>query len=102
MQEKLLSVNKVAQELDVSPLTISNWYGWYNAEDSVIPEDCPGLPPFTRYGKGGKRMWKEEDIEQLKAFQAWIPRGNQGVMGNWNYRRKRMPRDEWEKGLKND
>ena len=33
MQEKWLSVNKVAQELEVSPLTISNWYGWYNAED---------------------------------------------------------------------
>lgn len=97
MQENLLSVNKVAQELDVSTLTISNWYGWFNAEDSIIPEDCPGLPPFTRHGRGGKRMWKKEDVDQLKEFQSWIPRGNQGVMGNWNYSRKRIPREQWEK-----
>lgn len=100
MSENLVSINKVTQELDVSALTISNWYGWYNAEDSVIPEDCPGLPPFTRHGRGGKRMWKEKDLEQLKAFQSWIPRGNKGVMGNWNYRRKRMRREEWEKQSK--
>lgn len=79
-----LSANKVCQLLDISAMTLRNWYGWYNDPSIQKPEDTPELPQFKREGVGGKRIWQSEDIPKLKEFQKWIPRGRGGVMGAYN------------------
>ena len=81
--EKLLTATKVAQHLDISVPTLNNWYRWYNQEASKL-KDVPKLPDFIQASSRSTRYWEEKDLEKLAAFQAWLPRGRGGVMGNWN------------------
>ena len=41
----------------------------------------PGLPKYDTVGSRGDRVWEENDVEQLKAFKAWMPHTKNGIMG---------------------
>lgn len=90
-----LSINKVAQHLDISVKTLEGWYGWYNNPEMEKPENTPVLPAYEQAGVRTQRWWKEEDLEQLEIFKNWIPKGRGGVMGVYNKRywsKKRQPK----------
>lgn len=78
---KKLTANKVAQHLDISVVTLSNWYKWQEGSQYEKPKDFPKLPEYERHGSRGARYWNEEDLPQLEEFQKWIPKGRGGVMG---------------------
>lgn len=79
-----LTASKVAQALDISPGTLTNWYRWYENAGEEKPSETPALPNYTQESIRGPRFWREEDIPQLRKFQEWIPKGRGGVMGSWN------------------
>lgn len=85
MEEKMLTASRVAQRLDVSVSTLTNWYKWYNG-DYTKPENVPELPEYTQVGTRGVRYWRESSIPMLIAFKEWIPKGRGGVMGEMNAR----------------
>lgn len=99
-----LTATKVAQELDVSVPTLNNWYKWYMNDDYDKPDDTPELPEYEQAGKGTPRYWTEKDIKKLKIFQAWLPKGRGGVMGDYNARHwgKRGERALKNKRLQNN
>lgn len=97
-----ITVNKVAQFLDVSVVTINNWYKWYNNEAFTKPKETPYLPPYQQDHPRGVRYWTEDDLYDLKKFRDWIPRGRGGVMGEqnasyWGERGKRALQNKEEK-----
>lgn len=77
----MLTASKVANQLDIAVKTLTNWYKWYQDSSIEKPEDFPRLPEYIQTHKNGPRYWTQEDVEQLKKFQAWIPRGRNGLMG---------------------
>jgi len=86
--EKLLKAIEVAYILKITIPTLTNWYNWYNG-DFEKPDNTPELPTYVRYGKQGSnkrgaRFWKESDIPKLIKFQAWIKKGRNGVMSDYN------------------
>jgi hypothetical protein len=78
---KLLSATKIAQALDISVVTLTNWYKWYKDANIKKPDNVPVLPGYYQEHDRGPRMWKETDIKALKDFQQWIPKGRGGLMG---------------------
>lgn len=80
-----LSASQVANRLDISVNTLSNWYRW-KAQEIDTPVSAPKLPQFTRDWVGGPRRWEESDLPALQAFKEWIPKGRAGVMGKTNSR----------------
>lgn len=76
-----ISANKVAQYLDITVVTLNNWYYWYNSPESKKPQDTPYLPPYSQLTPRGKRYWDKADLRALRKFQKWLPRGRGGVMG---------------------
>ena len=82
--QKKLSANKVAQTLDISVVTLNNWYRWYHSDEFIKPLDTPQLPEYEQHTSRGKRYWSDDDIIQLQIFQDWIPKGKRGVMGDLN------------------
>lgn len=84
--EKNLTASKVANQLDISVTTLNHWYGWYRAEDIEKPEGVPPLPDYNQQGINGTRYWSQEDVEMLRKFKEWMPKGRAGIMGNYNAR----------------
>lgn len=78
-----LTTSKVAIKLDVSVRTLLTWYKWYEQEGNTM-EDVPVLPKYEQAYHRAPRFWEESDIEQLKVFKDWLPKGRNGVMGNVN------------------
>lgn len=79
---KLLTATKVAQHLDISVVTLNNWYKWYDNPQYQKPENTPNLPAYSRRsGVRSPRYWREEDLLQLEVFKVWLPKGRGGVMG---------------------
>ena len=78
------TASKVARELDISVVTLTNWYKWYKNDKFVKPENTPVLPEYEQSNPRAARYWSDEDIEQLKAFKAWVPKGRGGIMGCFN------------------
>lgn len=102
MNKDKLTATKVSQYLDVSVVTLTNWYKWYNDPQYEKPEDVPPLPPYQQLKKGAVRYWDKSDLAQLKTFQNWIPRGRGGVMGAlnaqyWGERGKKEAKEEDDK-----
>ena len=83
-EDKRLTATQVCYHLNISVITLNNWYGWYFSTDIEKPEDTPELPLYEQSGPRAPRYWRESDIPKLKAFQNWIPRGRGGVMGEYN------------------
>lgn len=83
MENKKLTVNKVALALDVSTMTISRWYKWYMDDKYVKPEDLPELPEYVQAGAKSVRYWGESDIEKMKIFQNYLRKGRNGAMGEF-------------------
>lgn len=99
-----LTATKVAQHLDISVPTLTNWYKWYNNPEYDKPENTPELPSYTQLGKRGTRYWDKKDLPKLVQFKKWIPKGRAGIMGEhnaqfWGDRGKRALRN---KHLQND
>ena len=78
--EKLKAI-EIAYELKISVTTLNNWYKWYMDDEMEKPDNVPELPKYEQAGPRATRYWKESDIEKIKKFQNWIPRGGAGVMG---------------------
>ena len=81
---KKLTATKVAQHLDISMMTLNNWYRWYLDPDTEKPKDMPKLPMYEQSKERAPRYWKESDLPKLKKFQEWIPKGRGGLMGSTN------------------
>ena len=77
----LLSASQVANALDISVKTLTNWYRWYFDDTIKKDYDFPKLPEYFQEYQNGPRYWTKEDIPQLIKFQEWLPRGRNGVMG---------------------
>ena len=78
---KMLTASNVANKLNISVKTLTNWYKWAFDDAIQKPENYPKLPEYTQSYQRGPRLWTESDVEQLKLFQSWLPRGRNGVMG---------------------
>ncbi len=81
---KKLTATRVAQHLDISVPTLTNWYRWYNNPDYDKPPNVPELPKYEQNGKRATRYWKEEDLPKLIKFRDWVPKGRAGIMGEHN------------------
>lgn len=81
MSNNMLTASRVANELNISVKTLTNWYKWFNDDSIEKPQNYPHLPMYIQKTERSPRLWKYEDITQLKEFQNWIPRGRHGVMG---------------------
>ncbi len=81
---KKLTATRVAQHLDISVPTLTNWYRWYNNPDYDKPSNVPELPKYEQNGKRATRYWKEEDLPKLIKFRDWVPKGRAGIMGEHN------------------
>ena len=75
-----LKINKVAMMVDVSILTLNNWYK-FKAEHPDN-EYSKMLPEFERKDNRGTRYWKSEDIPKLIEFKNKVPHGRNGVLGS--------------------
>ena len=81
LDENLLTASEVANKLNVSVKTLTNWYIWQNDSSIEKPEEYPHLPMYTQKRKNGPRFWTNDDVERLVEFRDWLPRGRNGVMG---------------------
>lgn len=81
-----ISATKVTQYLDISYNTLNSWYRWYNNPMYPKPKDMPKLPEFIQDTPRGPRYWTEDDLYDLRKFKEWIPKGRNGVMGDYNAR----------------
>lgn len=79
-KQNLLTLEQMAYELGVSFKTINNWYSY--KKKNPESELASLLPDFIQSGARQTRYWKCEDIEAMRKFQAAIPKGRKGVMGN--------------------
>ncbi len=79
-----LTANKIAQALDISVITLNNWYNWYLDTSLEKPTNTPPLPPFEQAHERGIRYWDSNDIPALLKFKEWVPKGRAGVMGNYS------------------
>lgn len=103
---KKLSASKVAQHLDISVTTLTNWYKWQNSLTEPVSENAPRLPQYEQHSVRGPRFWTEEQLKELEVFKEWIPRGRNGVMGNinaryWGARGKRALKNKDDSALTN-
>ena len=80
------TATEVSQQLNISVKTLTNWYNWYNDETIEKPKDTPTIPTYRQDHPRSPRLWTTEQINQLKVFQEWIPRGRNGVMGRYSER----------------
>lgn len=79
-----LTANKVAQHLDISVITLTNWYKWYNNDEYEKPANMPKLPDYIQAGSRGTRHWYKDELPMLEVFKEWLPKGRGGVMGQYN------------------
>ena len=80
----MLTAYQVCNELNVSVKTLTNWYKWYEDSSFEKPQNIPELPKYVRNTKNGPRYWNPSDIQQLKVFQEFLPKGRNGIMGEFN------------------
>ncbi|MBQ4543382.1 MAG: hypothetical protein IJA19_04345 [Clostridia bacterium] len=80
-KEGYLGASQVANALDISVITLSNWYRWWKTTDTSKLAGVPPLPDFEQDGPRAPRYWKEEDLDKLREFQKWVPKGRNGLMG---------------------
>lgn len=85
-KDELISATKVTQILDISAHTLNSWYQFYTDDTLEKPEDMPNLPDYIQERPRGPRFWRSEDVESLKKFKEWVPKGRGGVMGRINER----------------
>ncbi len=81
-----ITVNKVALHLDVAVTTLNNWYKWYQDPQFEKPEDMPELPKYEQAYERAPRYWNKEDLPKLEKFQKWLPKGRNGIMGDYSIR----------------
>ena len=79
---KKYGINQICKMVNVNKITIHRWYKWYNDPYYEKPEDLPELPEIKKLGK--RIYLTEEDVEQLKKFKEYLPKGKKGIMGNFN------------------
>jgi hypothetical protein len=84
--EKNLTAYQVCNELNVSVKTLTNWYKWYNDPSFEKPKNMPTLPKYEQSHEKGPRYWSKDDIKTLKVFKESLPRGRNGIMGEFNKR----------------
>ncbi len=101
-----LTATKVAQHLDITVVTLTNWYTWYNNDKYVKPANTPELPKYEQVHERAARYWNESDLHKLEKFKEWVPKGRNGVMGQLNarfwgdYGKKRLKKQS--ERIKND
>lgn len=93
-----ITATRVSYFLDISVVTLGNWYKWYNDPKYDKPEDMPELPPYEQKSPRGTRYWKRSDLPKLLIFKYWLPRGGAGIMGDFN---ARFWGDRGKRALKN-
>lgn len=79
-----VTAKMIAERLNVSVKTLTNWYLWYRNENMKKPEQCPPLPDYYQDDKFFPRLWTEDGYKQIKIFHDWLPHGKNGVMGEYN------------------
>ena len=79
-----LTASQVAARVGKTSYTLKRWYDWYeNLSDEAlqhyIERGMPELPKYEVVGSTKWRYWKEDDIEQIIKFSAWVPHTKKGV-----------------------
>lgn len=101
----MLTASNVANMLDISVKTLTNWYQWYHDESIKKPDEFPKLPEYVQENKNSPRYWTKEDVKQLRKFQKWMPRGRGGVMGEVSckfYNKKKNEKELERENISND
>lgn len=80
--ENYYTTTKVAQHLDITVVTLTNWYKWYNDPEQFKPKGMPQLPEYIQEKSRGPKYWKKSDLPKLQKFKEWIPKGRNGLMGS--------------------
>lgn len=83
---EMLTATKVTQYLDISMKTLDSWYKYVEDNSFEHPSDMPNLPMYEQKYPRAPRYWKKSDLEQMKKFKDWVPKGRNGVMGRVNER----------------
>lgn len=87
MMAKLTS-GQVAIRLGISPYTLKRWYKFWESLDvqtlnELVSNGMPTLPAYEIFGASGiykgNRVWNEDDLKELQAFQKWIPNTKNGI-----------------------
>lgn len=83
-----LTTGQVANRLNISPYTLKRWYKFWESADvnelnELVKNGMPSLPAYEVFGNRGDRVWNEEDIEELKEFQKWIPATKNGIFSKY-------------------
>lgn len=80
-----LNTMQVCYLLGIHPRTLATWYKYIlETPTSELPKDCPGLPPYKQKHSRAPKLWWGNDLHKLYAFQKWLPRGRNGIMGKVN------------------
>lgn len=79
----LLSINRVAMQLNISDHTIRRWYKWWESEEFEKPKDLY-LPPYYHIDRRMTKYFKIEDVGYLKEFMHKIQTTHRGYMSDFN------------------
>ncbi len=86
MSEKMIKIERVAVEIDVSVQTINTWYRFKkNFPDN---EYAKILPEYHQDGCRRTRYWNISDLDKLREFKQKIPHGHTGVMGKLTHKNR--------------
>jgi hypothetical protein len=79
---ELFKASEVCNRLGITTWTLTNWYQWerISLEDGSLSARCLPVPIKAEGVKGKPRMWTENQIEELRAFQNNIVKGRNGIM----------------------
>ncbi len=81
-EEKLFSISRVAQILDISTNTIKRWYKWYENPDYEKPIELK-LPSYVRDSRK-TMLFKQSDIASLEQFKEDLQGKYRGIMAEFN------------------
>jgi hypothetical protein len=79
-EEKMLKIQEVAVLMGCATKTIDMWYAW--AKRNPEHELAKILPKPLQESERGLRLWKYSDIYKLTEFQAKLPKGRNGILGD--------------------
>lgn len=80
----MVTIQAVCFYVEVSQLTIKNWYTWLEAPDHFKPAKMPKMPKIYRKSRDGVRYWKKSEVPYLLVFREWLRGEGWGAMADYN------------------
>lgn len=91
-----LKIEEVAAIIGVSTKTINFWYAWKRKHYRHPLAKL--LPNYKQNGSRQTRYWNPEDVYKLAEFQANLPKGRNGILGDVTQKYYRKNRKETKNG----